>query len=630
MLDSMRKNAQSWMIKALFAIIVLVFVFWGVGGFQGQEKRILATVDGREISSQRFFRYYERQLDSLRQKRPNITTDQLKQMDFKRQIFNSMVDNLLLEHKAAELGVFVTNAEIRSVIENMQVFQTANGTFDRQTYQALLRRNNLSPSQFEALLRQDILRQKLRSFVLEPARVSEREARDLFGYVQEKARIEYMVFSWQRYVDGVTVVEEDIEAYYQENKEQFRVPPKIALDYVLLTPDVLAEEQTVTAEEVEAYYSENKSLYSQQEQAKARHILVEVDETAPDSEVEAARQKIEHLAERLEQGENFAELAKQESEGPSSAQGGQLGWFGRSSMVEPFSEAAFALEPGQVSDPVRTRFGFHLIKLEDRREPGVKPLQEVRSQIEMQLAKDMASEKLEDALDSALETLLATGSLQKAAEAVSLDVRSSDLFSRQQGLPNVELDQDDLDRLFTLKEGELTDTPLMLEDGYLLAKKAEEVPSRIRPLGDVRSLVEKRLRQDKAMELARQAAEKALAGLQSRELQAADLPETTTSKPFSRRGPIPGLANNQQLVQDAFQAEKGRWLDSAYQAGEEGYVVAKLTEVVPPDEAAWEEQKSFWISNMSRTQSEVLMQAFVQGLREQSEIEIVNPKLLEY
>jgi peptidyl-prolyl cis-trans isomerase D len=629
MLDSMRKNAQSWMIKALFAIIVLVFVFWGVGGFQGKEKRILATVNEQEIASKEFFRYYERQLDSLRQRSPNVDTEQLKQMDFKRQLFESMVNNLLLEQKAAELGVFVSVDELRSVIRTMQAFQTANGTFDRETYNALLRQNNLSPAQFEGLLRQDILRQKLRSYILEPAKVSESEARDLFGYVQEKASLEYLEFSWREYVDQVQVSDEEVAGYFEEHKEQFRVPPKIAVDYLLITPKALAEHQEVTAEEVEAYYARNKQLYSQQEQVKARHILIEVEEAAPESEVTAAKQKIEHLAERIAEGEDFAGLARQESEGPSSSQGGQLGWFGRESMVEPFSEAAFALDVGQVSQPVRTRFGFHLIKVEDRREPGIKPLKDVRAQVEEQLAQDMASDRLENTLDTALEALLGTGSLEKAAEAVPLSVQSSSLFTRQQGLGGISLEQEDLERLFSLKKGELTDTPLMLENGYLLARKTEEVPSQIRPLGEVRSQIEARLQKDKAMNLARKAAEKALSGLKADRTELDSLGQTTTSDPFSRRGPVPGLGENQDLVRDAFAVEEGSWLDTVYQT-QDGYVLARLVRLTPPDESAWKEQKSFWVSNMSRTQSDMLMQAFVQGLRKQAEIEVLSPEVLEY
>jgi len=631
MLEFIRQNAQSWGIKVLFGIIILVFVFWGVGSFRGNQKKVLATVNQREIGTKEFFRVYEQQLQQMRQQQGDVSYEQLKQMDFKQQVFQRMVDSMLLLDQARELGMFATSTEIRGTVMNMDVFKGENQSFDSARYEALLRANQMTPAQFEADVQTDLVRQKLQSYVLSPVQVADSEARELFEYVQEKAVMDYIPFASSDFMDQAQVEDPEIKSYYEDNQEQFREPAKMAMEYLLLTPESLARYQRVSDEEIASSYERNKEAYTRPEQVMARHILVRLEEEAPAEVEKEARDKIDKALERLEQGESFAAVAKDMSEGPSSDQGGDLGWFGRGDMVPDFEDKAFSLEPGDVSSGVRTRFGLHVIKVEDKREAGYRPLEQVRPQIRQQIAEDKAADRLEDMLDQALELLLARGDLTAVAEELDVELQETGLFSKTQGPEGLNMEPEDLETLFAMQENMVTDTPILLDNGYLLARKTRAVESRIRPLDKVRPGIVQTLKQDKALQLAREAAQAELKDRIQAEGNSRSTPgrDIETSEPFNRRGFIPGLGSNPELASDLFAAEQGQWLDQTYHVGSM-YVLARLSERVPAAQEQWEEQKSYWMSAMNRTRAQAFLQAYLQGLRDKAEIEIVTPEILAY
>jgi peptidyl-prolyl cis-trans isomerase D len=629
MLDSMRRNAQSWMVKALFAIIVLVFVFWGVGGFQGNRQAVLATVNDSPIRTKEFYRLYEQRVQALRQQREDVSSEDLRRMDFKRQLFNRMVSNRLLLQQARELGFVVGADELRTEIKSMPVFQGENKEFDPERYKTLLSSNNISPGQFESDLTNDLLIEKMRSYIREPARVGAVEARSMFDYVQEQARVRYLQFAWQDFTDRVSLSENEIKTHYENHQDKYRQPERMRMEYLLLTPEALAPYQKVEDGEIERYYARHKEAFTRKERVKVRHILIKVDSDASEQAVREAKKEIQRIGRSLKEDVSFAEAAENFSQGPSASKGGSLGWITRGETVKPFEEAAFNLQPGNISEPVRTPFGWHLIKVTDRKSSGVQPLSEVRSRVRERIARNKASDNLENLLDKALETLFTKGSLDRAAEAVGADVETSDLFSRNQPPQGLSLDSDALDTLFAMQEGEVTDVPITLEKGYLLAEKTKGVPSRVEPLQDVRSSIERALKREKAFELAEKRAKDRLQALQEGSGEQAWKERSTVSKPFNRRGRIPGLGANAEMVRDAFAAETGQWLPATYRF-ETGYVVARLQERIPPSEKAWKEQRSFWISYLTRDRAQTLFQSYIEGLRSQASIEIVTPKALEY
>ncbi|MFP4285217.1 MAG: peptidylprolyl isomerase, partial [Desulfovermiculus sp.] len=441
--------------------------------------------------------------------------------------------------------------------------------------------------------------------------------------------IEYVQFPVQDYVQQVEMDEEEIREYYQEHKQEYRVPAKMSMQVIRVNPETLADSQDVSSEEVKAYYENNEQEFTQEEQIKARHILIEVDEEAGDEEVEKARQEIEKAAKRLEQGADFDQLAGEVSEAPSADQGGDLGWFGRNSMAEAFEEEAFALQPGEISDPVRTKFGFHLIQVTDRREDGVQPLDQVQEEIRSRLAQEKAVQKLEDRLDDVLQIVLTEGDIHQAADAVNLEVEKIGPFGRGDLQDELNLKDDQVNRLMQMQVGEITETPFIAGDGYLIAKKTDHEESFIPEQDQVRDQVRSALEKVKARELAQKEAQEALKELENGQ-SAEDLGlNVETSQPFARQGNIPGLGKNQELFQDVFAASEGQWLDTSYDLREK-VIIAKLLEIEPPDNRVWEEQKEYWVDSMRRLQEQLLFDSYVQGLREAADITIQSPEALRY
>ncbi|MFP4212764.1 MAG: SurA N-terminal domain-containing protein [Desulfohalobiaceae bacterium] len=628
MLEFMREHASSWVVKAMFGIIVLVFIFWGVGGMQNDEQPVLATVNDKKILDRDFSQAYEREADSLRRNNSELSNSDLQRMDLKRQVLDRMINNHLLRQKAQEWGLFVTSQEVRQTISSMEVFQGQGQDFDPQRYKAVLESNRMSPEQFEAQLGGDMLGQKLQDLILSPLEASEDQAKDFFRYLSTEARVEYLHLPWEDYLEQVSLSQEEIREYYEQNQDQFEEPARMQMRYLALTPEALARYQEVSDDEIQAYYEQNQDLFQQEERVKAGHILLKLEPDAAQEDLEQARQELQELKDRIQAGEDFSELAQAYSEGPSAIQGGELGWFGKGEMLQEFEEAAFALEAGEISEPVRTEYGLHLIQVQDQEQAGTQDLQEVREEVRDSLARDKAAQAMEDLLDEALLLVLDTGSLQEAAEQLDLQVSESDWFSKKEGPQKLDLDQEQLEKLFALQEKEPTQSPLRIADGYLLAQKTGHKEPQVAPLEDVQPEIENRLREEKAKFLARGEAEKILQDLQQGETDQYQ-EQLQVSPAFTRQGRIPGLGQNQELVSQVFGSEPGQWLPSPYEL-DSGYVLARVEEFNQPSQEQWQASREYLVSSLNQSKRQMFMEAFLSDLRDRADIEIKSPEMLEY
>ncbi|MFO7596371.1 MAG: peptidyl-prolyl cis-trans isomerase, partial [Desulfocurvibacter africanus] len=464
-----------------------------------------------------------------------------------------------------------------------------------------------------------------------PAKASEQEARDHFAFARDTAVVRYAIFPLEDFTAQASPSEEEIAGYYEQNKARFTLPAQARISYLLFSPEQMARPEQVPAEEVRQYYEAHADKYQRQEEVRASHILVKVANDAPQEEVDTAKAKIEDIRKKVTGGLSFADAAKKYSEGPSGPTGGDLGWFGRGRMVPTFEQAAFALKPGQVSTPVRTEFGWHIIKLEERREPGQIPLTEVESDIRAELARDTAASLVGDALDEATELAAAGQSLSEIAKSLHMAPRDSGMFSESAGPAGIGLNDEAKRVIFSLADGELTDTPVSSGNGYILAEKSGSKPESVKPLDEVRVQIETLLKRDKALELSKakaQALAKQLADPASREQAAASLPGLKTSEPFDRKGTLPDLGANQDLAKDAFAAKSGEWLPGAY-SSPKGWYVAKLDKLIPAPESEWQSQKDMWVAALTQSREQELYQAFIESLRSEAKIEIVNPQYLE-
>ncbi len=629
MLDVIRGHAQSWGVKVAFGLIIVVFVFWGVGSMQEGPTSVVATVNKKPIVIRDFIREYERQVESLRTRFPGVTADELKKLGLKRQVLQQMVAETLMQQEAERLGITVTPYELRAAIDQIPAFRDASGKFDPETYKKVLKAQQTVPGRFEEGVRKDMLGRKMRALVTAGAVVTDAEARDMFTYAQEKRSIDYVLFPLDEYAAAASIEDAALQAWYDSNKARFTEPQKVRLDFVRISAESLAAGIDIPETAIAAFYAENAASYFMQpERVRARHILVRVPEGADEATVQKAEERIADAAAQIKAGKDFAAVAAKVSEDGSARNGGELGWFGRGEMVKPFEDAAFGLKPGEVSAPVRSQFGFHLIKSEGHEAQRQKALDEVRNEIRKRLAEEKAIEKVHDSLDNALELVSAGKSVDEIAAQLKLERQTSEPLTRESASATLGLKPADVTLAFSAPAGTVIDTPLEAEGGYIIARVAEVAPERIPGFDEVRDKVVVAVREDEGARLALKAADEALAGVRDGQLPGALASRVKTSPLFGRDGNIPGLGVDPALAAAAFSAEKGVWSDKAH-ATPQGVVVLRVHEVVRPTDAQWQAVASTVKETILAAKREEMFRAFLTTLHAKGKVEVKDASVLE-
>lgn len=633
MLDKMRENANSWIIKAIFAIIIIVFVFaFGMGQFSGKNDPAVAYVDDSPISTQEYMRVYRQTADYIKKQNPNMNSDYFQSSEFKKMILGQLVNSYLLQNEAEKLGISFANSELYYTVSSIPLFQNKDGKFDKNNYQAYLRNNHMSAATFEHDIVVSHIVQKLQNYVALPTRPTEAEARDIFNWAAGQVKVDYLEFHASDYNKGIKVSDKEIKDFYKKNQERFRVPETATIKYLAFTPKEMAKYEKVTPEEIKQYYEAYKDNYKQDEQVKASHILVSVDEKASKEEVKKAKAKIDRIYAKALKTKDFAKLAKKYSEGPSSAVGGELGWFSRKSMVKPFADKAFSMEKGEISKPVRTRFGFHIIKLEDIKKAGTKTLDQVKNEIESTIAEDKAAGSIHEKLDNAIDMAASSMKLQKIADEIGVVVKTAEKSTVDSLMQDFGMKKEAASKVFNLGTGNVSEIPIAISDGYIIVEKTAETPSFVKPLNEVKETIVLYLTNDKAKKAAKAAAAATLEKLVNKktakdEFKKDEL-DIKTSEAFGRNGFVPGVGMNKRLATDAFNAPDNKWINQLYEF-QDSYVIAKLEERIAPKEETWEQQKEVILRSLQREQTNQILNSFVNELRKKAEIKITRPDILK-
>ncbi len=630
MLDGIRRNTRSMAVKILFAVIILVFVFWGVGGFRASRRAILAKVNGEEITSKEFLEVYQREYDRILRNRPSLTAEDIRRMGLKQMIFNQLVNQRLLIQEANKLGIMITPQQLRRNITSMAIFQDKNKKFDPARYRAVLSSNDMTPLEFETLMEKDMRIQKLRKDVTQAVTIMDKEVRDLYSFVMMRGKIAYVSFMVKNFMDKAKISQGEISSYYNSHKEEFRIPEKFKLRYLKITTDVLAPLMRVSEAEIEKYYKSHKKDFFHPEMRKVSHILIRVKEGADKKAWRKAKKEILRIKEELKHGVSFSTLAKKYSQGPSASSGGDIGWIKKGETVKEFEKVAFSLKKGEVSGPVRTPFGYHLIKVEDIKKAGETPLSQVRSKIKQILAKEKANEKIEEYLDKVLDRAFSSNDLKLTAKELGLPIFSTPLLSKEEIMKQLHIKKEDINAIIAMKQGGIYENPIVVSDGYLVVQKIEDIPSKIRPLKEVRSQIEEILRAKKARELAKKKAEEFLDAIKKgAKAKGSTLPELTLTQVFRLgSGNIPGLGHNADLANALLFATPGEWLSDVY-GFKDRYIIAKLVEREPFSQKEWKEQKKFWEALLLQRKRQILFNEFLKDLRSRAKIEVINKELLQ-
>lgn len=663
MLKFMREKAGSWFIKVILGLIVLVFVFWGVGSFQSQRFTTVATVNGAPISMEEYRQAYNSLLERYRQQfGDNLDDNMLNMLNLEQQALDSLVDQSLIRQEAKRLDIRVTDAELVENIQQMGAFQR-NGTFDRQLYNRVLSMNRLTPEGFEAMQRDSLLVGKMRAFITDAVNVSDAEAREWYDWNNAEVNLEYVRFAPEDVTD-VSVSDEEVLAHYEANKESYKTEPRVKARYLAFRTADFQDQVAVTDEEIAEYYDSHPDEFNEPKTVQARHILFSLEEGAEPELVEEKRKKAEEIAAQArEEGADFAELAKTHSEGPSAERGGDLGTFTQERMVAPFAEAAFSMAPGEISDPVRTRFGWHIIKVEAVNEATTTPLEEARDTIVETLRAESAKELAFDTAETFVGQIYEGDALETVAETQGMTPKETEFFTRAQGPKGMANAAAFASAAFSLDEGEISEAR-ELPDGYYVIQVSEKEPAEIAPFEDVSERVRADLLQQRRDEKAQEAARAFLARLkeggahmagtdasgeeESPEVATADGDSDSNSEPsaddgtsngeapiadsetgapafeetgfFARNSAIPGIGREQEIARTAFQLTAEEPLPEAPLKGRTGYFVVRFKERKGPDMEAFEAEKADIKSNLSRQKQFQAFESWLAQVKSRSEV----------
>jgi len=596
MLDRMRRH-KGW-LKWSLGLVVVTFILLYIPDFLRAKDPAggalpsdqIAQVDGRGVSVLEFRTAYQRQVAAYRQAYgANVSEQLLKQLGFEQQVLQQLINEQAMVAEAGRLGMTVSDAEVRQRILAMPEFQL-NGQFVGEAqYQAMLNsaRPPMTPGEFETGLRRQLLVEKLRAVVTDWVAVTDAEADAEYRRRNEKRKVQLVHIASSAFLGQMTASDAEVAAYFDAHKETYRVGERRKVRYVLVDVESLRQGIVVPSREVERYYNDNIELFSTPEQVRASHILFK---TAGKDEA-AVRAAAEKVLQEAKGGADFAELAKKYSEDESNAKlGGDLDYFARGRMVPEFEEAAFGAQPGLLPELVKTGYGFHIIKVVDKKAGSIRTFDEVKAQIREQLVGERAQRLADTRAEEVAKEITAPADLDKVAAARGWKVEETGFFAADEPILALGATPQVSAAIFALKEGEVS-APLRVGRGYAIATMSGRQDPSLPKLDDVKDRVRNDVLREKA---ARAASDKAASVAASLKL-AADFVaaakkagfEAKSSELVARGAALPEVGGGGPGVKAAFVLAAGAVSDPIATA--EGATIIKVIErqdVKPAEMAA--------------------------------------------
>jgi peptidyl-prolyl cis-trans isomerase D len=594
MLDRMRRH-KNW-LKWSLALVILAFIILYIPSFLDQDPGaapgdVIAEVEGREITAREFQRVYRQQIQAYQsQYGGNISEQLIRQLGIDRQIVQQMIDEEAQLAEARRLGIGATDAEVREYILSLPAFQE-NGRFigeDRYRQFLRMQRPPVSPGEFEESIRKSLMVQKLRAAVTGWISVSEAEVDEEFRRRNEKVKLEVVAFPSSKYAASATVTDEEVAARFEKNKEDYRVPEKRKVRYLLVDPQSFRAGITATEQDLQRAYNERMEQYSTPEQVRASHILLKTGEGKDEA---AVKKQAEELLAQVKAGADFAALATKHSEDEASRdQGGDLDFFGKGRMVAEFEQAAFALQPGQVSDLVKTSYGYHIIKVTDRKAATTKGLDELRAQLTEQIVMERAEARAQEAATQIIGEIRSPADLDRVAKTRGLRVQESGHFAQSEPILGLGFSPAISAAAFGLDKGEVSDA-IRTPQGQVFITVTDVQASYLPKLDEVKDKVREDLKQQKAGEAARQKAADVLPALRSASnftaaAKGAGL-EAKTTELVARGSALPDVGASAAIDAAAFELPVGGVSDPIL--ADSGAAIVKVVErkdVTPAEIAA--------------------------------------------
>ncbi|MCU0230169.1 MAG: peptidyl-prolyl cis-trans isomerase, partial [Acidobacteria bacterium] len=630
-LEVFRQNLKhfKWILVLIIASWILFYgVDWWAGSGSGGGAAWVARVNGTEVPVQLWQETAQR-MDEQYQRMFGAQYAQLRdRIDVRREAAEQLVQKELILQDAARQGLTVSDDEVAAAILRIPQLQRDGRFVGLEEYRQLLRRGAVapyySPEQFEAAIRQDIVTQRWQDLIAASVSVSPAEIENAFRERHETVSFDYIVIPF----DAAAVAapsDAELGAWYASRVSRYAQGDGRRALYVMIDDKAVESRVQVTDAEIQAYYDQNKDAFSRPEERRARHVLVKVDAAADQATLDAAKSKIEMVAAQARSGADFGRLAADYSDDPGSkAQGGDLGFFPRGRMVPEFDAAVFSMAPGAISDPIRTSFGYHVIKVEEVRPAGQRPLAEVKEQIRGQLRFPRLREEASKLAKELHAKVKAGTELRKAAEEMKLTVSDAGVVTRQGGVPGLGPAPEFVNALFALEPGAVSE-PVALPRGDALIQLQEIVANYKPPLEAVRARVADDYRRERAKELALARARGAMASDLAAMAKTLGATVQSTQPSLARGQAIAGVGIDPAIEAAAFAGTVGEIVGPV--AGERAVVVMRISARSQADMAKLAEETESIRASLRTRQAQRLIENRIETLRSAAEVEL-NDALL--
>jgi len=640
MLKTMRESFHQlkWTLFAVIAVFILGFVFYSGSGNADPASRIVASVGSEQITAADFDRQYRAQVERYRQMyQGNFSPELERALDLPRNVLDAMIEKILRLEAARRLNLRVSDEELAQRIVTLPYF-VENGQFiGRDQYERRLRGSGLSPERFEEELREDLLLQKYSDLVKASVVVPDSEVMREYSARNDKATIEYILVPSSRLESAAQPTDADLQQYLDKHKDRYRTPVQRRLKYLLVDRAKVRSKIKPSDAEVAGEYEKLKETLNVPEQVTAAHILVAVKPDAGEAGEAVAKAKAESIAAKAKQpNADFAKLANENTDDPSGkGSGGQLPPFSRGQMAPEFEDAAFSMAPGEVRGPVKTQFGYHIIKLVSKTPARTRTLDETRAQIANQLAEKQASaeaERIGRDLATKLKGMRSASDdelrkLQTPDNSVTFN--TTEWVAKGDAIPGVGANQQFTEEAWSTPVGKVSATEITVPRGIAFIKASEERAAGMPPFSELKPRLEAdwkaERRQKDALAQLEPAAKQLSSGATLASLAGRYETEVKTTTEFGPSGPVPEIGTAPELAAAVFRTPQG-------QAGPpvavpNGFVLFRVLTRKEGNRDALQAQKEELRESLRTREAERLTRSYLTQLRAERKVQ-VNETLL--
>lgn len=635
MLDLIRSSAQSFGVKLAFGLIILVFVFWGVGNFNDRDyTNVVAVVNGRPILAIEFEKAYQNAEESIMRSNPGMTRERLAKDHLGREVLRELIQRALIMQEAERGGVRVGPEELLRHVSQIKAFQDESGRFSPEIYKRMLEARRTSPASFESDLRDQLTQEKMFGLVTAHAWADPDETRERYNFLRQKRLVDYLFFPASDFIAEVSPSGEEASKWYEEHKADFTLPASVDISYISINPADLINKNEIPLEKLQAWHDANKARFENKEMVKASHILVSFPPDADEAVKKEARDKIEAIKKEIEAGKSFAKAADEHNQPGAAGKGGDLGWIERGQTVPQFEEAVFAAQPGELGGAVETPYGLHLILVDEKRSAGVKALEEVIDEVRGAVAFEEGADRLHDALDALVEDNILQKPQEESAARYGLKVQKAEGLSKDQLQEKLGISAQDAEAVMASPQGAPLDTALAAGDSYLVARVTGSRPESVRPFSEVKERVEKELKEREALKLAAGRAESVLKDLRGKPAAewGAAAKGLKSKISVERRGPVADFGVDPSLSEDIFSTEPQNWLSEPHLAHSpegDGAALFFVESVEEPPADEFNKVEPVLREAALQDRKEALYSIFLQRLADGAKIEITNQNIID-